>query len=200
MARATSSLPTPDSPSIRIGMLEAAAFCASRMTRSMAGLLVMMSLKLTAPPPARARASPRPPAPRPSARWRSPFCSRSGEAGLTTKSNAPLRIAETTVSMPPCAVCTMTGMRDAALAHRLQHADAVEARHDEIEDDRGDVAAAGAVQRLERRLAAVGERSPRSRICVTAASSRRRCTGSSSTMRMERCHAGLSGDCADAGA
>ena len=36
--------------------------------------------------------------------------SRSGEAGFTTKSNAPSRIADTTVSMPPCAVCTMTGM------------------------------------------------------------------------------------------
>ena len=31
-------------------------------------------------------------------------------AGLTTKSVAPARIADTTLSMPPCAVCTITGI------------------------------------------------------------------------------------------
>ena len=36
-------------------------------------------------------------------------CSRSAPTGLTTKSTAPARIAETTLSMPPCAVCTITG-------------------------------------------------------------------------------------------
>ena len=36
--------------------------------------------------------------------------SRSGEAGLTTKSAAPARITETTLSMPPCAVWIMTGV------------------------------------------------------------------------------------------
>src|SRR5262249_49217040 len=40
---------------------------------------------------------------------RSDTCSRSMPTGLTTKSWAPARIAETTLSMPPCAVCTMTG-------------------------------------------------------------------------------------------
>ena len=45
---------------------------------------------------------------------RSDTCSRSAPTGLTTKSTAPARIAETTLSMPPCAVCTITGMRDAA--------------------------------------------------------------------------------------
>ncbi len=41
---------------------------------------------------------------------RSDTCSRSGLAGLTTKSVAPARITDTTLSMPPWAVCTMTGM------------------------------------------------------------------------------------------
>ena len=36
-------------------------------------------------------------------------CRRSAPTGLTTKSTAPARIAETTLSMPPCAVCTITG-------------------------------------------------------------------------------------------
>ena len=35
--------------------------------------------------------------------------SRSGEAGLTTKSAAPARMALMAASMEPCAVCTMTG-------------------------------------------------------------------------------------------
>ena len=35
---------------------------------------------------------------------------RSGETGLTTKSKAPARIACTTVSIPPCPVCTITGI------------------------------------------------------------------------------------------
>ena len=68
---------------------------------------------------------------------------------------------------------------------RLEHADAVDAGHDQVEDDRRHVAAARAVERLECRLAAIGD----DRLvaeCVTAASSSRRCTGSSSTMRMGR--------------
>ena len=35
--------------------------------------------------------------------------SRSGEAGLTTKSTAPARMALTAASMEPLAVCTMKG-------------------------------------------------------------------------------------------
>ena len=41
---------------------------------------------------------------------RSETSSRSGPAGLTTKSVAPARMAETTLSMPPWAVCTITGV------------------------------------------------------------------------------------------
>ena len=45
IARAISSLPTPDWPSISTGMVEAAAFSAVRSTACMRGLRVMMSLK-----------------------------------------------------------------------------------------------------------------------------------------------------------
>ena len=49
MARANNSLPTPDSPSISTGMLEAAAFCAVRSTAAMVSLRVMMSAKVSRP-------------------------------------------------------------------------------------------------------------------------------------------------------
>ena len=110
MARANSSLPTPDSPSTSTGMVEAAAFCAVCSTPAIVSLRVMISAKVSLP----------------SRLWRmrcnSPFsalalsalrsdtCSRSMPTGLTTKSWAPARIADTTLSMPPWAVCTMTGM------------------------------------------------------------------------------------------
>ena len=90
-------------------MFEAAAFWPSRTTRSMPGPRVTMSRKLSVPADGRRER-----------RCASSIAStlsalaiaarsRSGEAGLTTKSKAPARIAETTVSMPPCAVCTITG-------------------------------------------------------------------------------------------
>ena len=83
--------------------------------------------------------------------------SRSGEAGLTTKSKAPARIAETTVSMPPCAVCTITGIAMPRSRIAFEHAEPVDAGHGQVEDDDGDVAAARPVEQLQRRLAAVGE-------------------------------------------
>ena len=49
MARAINSLPTPDSPSISTGMVEAAAFSAMRMHGRMRALRVMMSAKLSVP-------------------------------------------------------------------------------------------------------------------------------------------------------
>ena len=60
-------------------------------------------------------------------------CSRSARAGLTTKSTAPARIAEMTLSMPPCAVCTITGTAEPASRRRAKHAEAVELGHHEIE-------------------------------------------------------------------
>ena len=49
IARAISSLPTPDWPSISTGIAEVAAFSAVRSTTCMRGLLVMMSLKPSVP-------------------------------------------------------------------------------------------------------------------------------------------------------
>ena len=79
------------------------------MTRSMPGPRVMMSRKPSTPAAGRRER-------RTASSIASTFSalaiaerSRSGDAGLTTKSKAPARIAETTVSMPPCAVCTITG-------------------------------------------------------------------------------------------
>ena len=46
--------------------------------------------------------------------------------------------------------------RDAALTHRVENAEAVDAWHGEIEDNRCNVATARAVKRLQRRFAAVG--------------------------------------------
>ncbi len=110
MARATISLPTPDSPSSTTGMLDCAARRPSSMTRSISGLAEMMSSKWMVS--ARLR---RPARLRPS-RWSilsalpTATPSRSGDTGFTTKSKAPARMAMTTVSIPPCPVCTMTGM------------------------------------------------------------------------------------------
>ena len=110
MARAINSLPTPDSPSISTGMSDVVAFSAVRRTCCMRALRVTISLKVSVPVRLRFR------------RWnsvssalaesalRNETCSRSAPTGFTTKSTAPARIADTTVSMPPCAVCTITGI------------------------------------------------------------------------------------------
>ena len=172
MARATSSLPTPDSPSIRIGMFEAAALLRQAddpLHGRAAGDDVVEGERAAAPC-----------APSGALRLRSASTlsalaiaarSRSGETGLTTKSKAPARIADTTVSMPPCAVCTMTGSVDAALAHRLQHADAVDARA----STRSSTITPRSRRRRPRRARQAPPRrlrpaARRSRSCVTAAS------------------------------
>ena len=49
MARANNSLPTPDSPSISTGMVEAAAFCAVRSTPAMVSLRVTTSANVRRP-------------------------------------------------------------------------------------------------------------------------------------------------------
>ncbi len=76
-------------------------------------------------------------------------CNRSADAGLTTKSTAPARIAATTVSMPPWAV--WDDDRDVALgfAELRQHRHAVDLGHDQVEDYEGDGLAIGAVQEIE---------------------------------------------------
>ena len=109
-ARATNSLPTPDSPSSRTGMFDFAARSPSRTTRIISSLLESRSFRCSAPEARlfirRISSS--------SASKRSAFlidtCSRSAPTGLTTKSIAPARIAEITASIEPCAVWTMTGI------------------------------------------------------------------------------------------
>jgi len=101
MARATNSLPTPDSPPISTGMFEAAAFSAKRSTSSMLELLVMMSLKPSVPARLRLMRLSSPSSALVVSALRRLTCRRSTPAGLTTKSTAPARMAETTLSMPP---------------------------------------------------------------------------------------------------
>ena len=109
IARAISSLPTPDSPATSTGMFEAAAFSAMRSTACIDGLLVMMSLKPSVPERLCLIRLSSPSSALVVSALRKLTCSRSAPTGLTTKSTAPARIAETTLSMPPCAVCTITG-------------------------------------------------------------------------------------------
>ena len=60
MARAISSLPTPDSPSISTGMVEAAAFSAVRSTDAIAALRVTISANVSRPSRLRGCAAVRP--------------------------------------------------------------------------------------------------------------------------------------------
>ena len=108
-ARATNSLPTPDSPEINTGMADAAAFSATRMTACIVALLVMMSAKPSVPDWLFLIRANSPSSALVLSALRRLTCSRSAPTGLTTKSTAPARIADTTLSMPPCAVCTITG-------------------------------------------------------------------------------------------
>ena len=88
---------------------------------------------------------------------RSDTASRSAPTGLTTKSMAPARMAVTTLSMPPWAVCTITGTARPRVAHARQHAEAVEIGHHEVEHDRVDARAVGAGEQRRRRVAALGD-------------------------------------------
>ena len=184
MARAISSLPTPDSPSIRIGMLDCAARWPSRNTCFISADLATRSSKtrrlsvfffsrVTSPDSV------------PILSWlRMETAMRSGLAGLTRKSLAPARIASTAESMPPLAVSTITGRSGLAGAQFGQHLKPAHVGHDEVEQHERDLIAARAVDEVER---GSGRRARSPRACpsgVIAASSSRRCTGSSSTIRM----------------
>lgn len=110
IARAISSLPTPDSPSISTGMSEPAAFVAPASAAFMRGARVMTSLNVSVPSRLRLMRWSSPASALPASALRKDTWRRSALAGFTTKSVAPARIAETTLSRPPCAVCTMTGI------------------------------------------------------------------------------------------
>ncbi len=109
MARAINSLPTPDSPETSTGMVDVAAFSAMRSTAAMAGDFVMMSLKPSVPARLCLMRLSSPSSALVLSALRKLTSRRSTPTGLTTKSMAPARIADTTLSMPPWAVCTITG-------------------------------------------------------------------------------------------
>ena len=133
------SLPTPDSPSSRTGIVDFAARSPSRMTRSMSSLLLRRSLKVNVPEACRLsrRTSSS------SASTRRAFlietCSRSAPTGLTTKSVAPG--AHGRDHRLDRAVRRLHDGRNGALllAHPLQYRHAVEIGHHEIENDEIDL-------------------------------------------------------------
>ena len=91
-------------------MFDFAARSPSSMTRCMAGLRVMMSLKVRVPWTLRLMRVISPSSAFTFIALLIETCSRSGLTGLTKKSLAPARMALTTLSMPPWAVWTMTGV------------------------------------------------------------------------------------------
>ena len=108
-ARAITSVPTPLSPVIRMGIDDLAARSPRRLTMSMAGEVPIRSSKVVRPEACFLRRSTsllRDPMER---ALRIETVIRSGDAGLTKKSHAPACMAWTTVSMPPVAVSTITG-------------------------------------------------------------------------------------------
>ena len=157
MARAISSLPTPDWPSISTGMAEPAAFSAWRSTACMRGLRVMMSLKVSVPERLRLM------------RWIS-LSSALVASALRKRHLQPLgadrldhEIGRARAHRRDHVVdAAMRGLHDhrngdAGLAHAGEHAEAVEIGHHEIEHDAVDRAAVGAGQQLGRGVAAVGD-------------------------------------------
>ena len=126
-----------------------------RSTAAMAGDLVMMSLKPSVPERLCLMRASSPSSALVLSALRRLTCSRSTPTGLTTKSIAPARIADTTLSMPPCAVCTITGTLIRGLAQPRQHAEPVEIRHHQIEDHAIDPRAIGAAEQRQRRIAVV---------------------------------------------
>jgi hypothetical protein len=156
MARAISSLPTPDSPSISTGMSEPVVFSAVRSTCCMRALRVTMSLKLSVP--VRLRFN----------RWnsvssaltdsalRSETCSRSAPTGFNHEiGRAGAHRRHHGVD------AAMRGLHDhrigqAGIAHAREHAVAVEVGHHQVEDDAIDARAVRAGQCRDGRVAAVG--------------------------------------------
>ena len=155
MARAINSLPTPDSPETSTGIVDVAAFSAMRSTAAMAGDLVMMSLKPSVPDRLCLMRASSPSSALVLSALRRLTCSRSTPTGLTTKSMAPARMADTTLSMPPCAVCTITGTLIEAWRSRAKHTEPVEVRHHQIENHAIDPRAVGAAEQGQRRIAIV---------------------------------------------
>ena len=106
-----------------------------------------------------------------------------GRSGLTTKSTAPARMALMAASIEPCAVCTMIGGMPGLRRDAFEHLHAVDAGHDEVEQDERDGGRVRPLEDLQGLLArpwAVLVSKPR-RLIVS--SRMRRWAGSSSTIR-----------------
>ncbi len=134
IARAKTSLPVPDSPSIRMGMSERAARRASAMAARVVlgggdelveGKPVLLAPRQRAGPRSRDR------------RWRARCGSRRRGApvptGLIRKSVAPARIASTARLTDPSAVSTSTGDPDLGAAQPPDDLQPVEIGHVQIE-------------------------------------------------------------------
>ena len=119
IARAINSLPTPDSPSTKIGMFDCAARVPSRNTWRISELRATRSSnrsRLSLRFFSRVTSPDRVPI---LSALRIETVMRSGFAGLTRKSLAPARIASTAESMPPLAVSTITGNSLCAARNRV---------------------------------------------------------------------------------
>ena len=82
--------------------------------------------------------------------------SRSGETGLTTKSSAPARMALTTVSIEPWAVCTITGRCAANGLQPVEELQTIHARHHQVEHDELETRPLRSGEDVERPGAAIG--------------------------------------------
>ncbi len=143
------SLPTPLSPVIRTGIDDLAARPPSALTICMGRLSPTRSAKVTRPATCFFSR------PTSAVSWvscsalRMPTRMRSGLAGLMKKSWAPACIALTTVSMPPLAVRTMTGVVTPARPDFGEGLHPAHARHDQIQQhDIGPTALGEPVDRL----------------------------------------------------
>ena len=155
MARAISSLPTPLSPSISTGMLEAAARLPSAITRCMPSPRMMRSSKVSVPSTFFLMRLISPASASIFMALLIDTSSRSGEAGLMTKSTAP-----SAHGVDRGIDRAVRGLHDDGRKARLalellEHGHAVDAGHDEIEQHEGDVGALGTFEHLEGLLAGV---------------------------------------------
>ena len=71
---------------------------------------------------------------------------RSGEAGFTTKSTAPARMALMAASIEPCAVCTMIGGSPGLPLSLSSTAMPSTPLHDEIEEHEADIGARRSIE------------------------------------------------------
>src|SRR5262249_6737976 len=157
IARAINFFPTPDSPSIKTGLTDAAAFAAALRTGSIAGERLITSAMVSVPSCLRLSRCNSPASTLVASALRSETCKRSAFAGLTTKSVAPARRAGNHIIDP-----TMRGLYDhrdgqPGLAHPRQHVKPIEIGHHQIEHHGVNALCFGARQELDCCNAAFGD-------------------------------------------